>query len=329
MDAILAGITVTIFIFGFIFSPMIIQSGILDNIKFFKRIKWRKQANKIFKEYNRNEDHEISIWYPLYYKDNWYYTFSRKYGQKVLDMPRLSFERWLIFYNNKPEVWVVEKDEDRLYANIPYYVREIQNSNKPYIFLPIFWESAKDMYKYRKWVEEEYQNGKAQIYSDKQDENFKQLVTFIEEDIKANHAQARRELEQVQKNIEKQKEPIKLQLSNGPEVIVDPGVVVNPNTVRTATPVQKAANNIKQYDNYITSINVDSTSFTPIKLISEINGDKVEELTDYRWEYYDCGKRIEGKLYYSENTKNYYKVVNGQLVEAEIYLKPQVTYETY
>ena len=218
--------------------PFLFETGTIDKIKFFKHIGWRKRARKLFNQLTYNDESGAYVWRPIDYRkdDNWIWNVSKKYSQRVLDMPRLTFERWLTFYDNKPEAWIIQKNENKDYADIPYYVREIpdntyKNGIRP-IFLPIFWKTSRDMYKYRKWVEEKYQNGKASIYTNKQDENFKQLVTFIEEDIKAKRAQAEEELNKVRDTYQAQEKQIKLQLSNGPEVIV------NPNAVRTSTPMK-------------------------------------------------------------------------------------------
>ena len=236
-------ILLPIFILATVIVPPIVQSGLLNDLKIFKRLEWKRNIKKVYKDYMSNNNGHATTWYPLRYKNlnDWYHNESYKYGQRVVDMPQLTFKSWLTFYNNNPEAWIIETIEDRDFADIPYYVRKSTYEDKrgkekeKLTFVPIFWTNADEMYKYRKWVEEEYQIGKARIYSQRQEDNFKQLVTFIEDDIKEQHAKVEADLEAMRQSIvdhsSDEKREIKLTLEPNKEKEIDP------NAVRTATPM--------------------------------------------------------------------------------------------
>lgn len=193
---------------------------------------------QLYKKLMQNGDTDYyapRIWSPYYsFEDN---NIGKDMAQKamkqrILDMPQLTFERWLTFYNNKPEAWVIQKDEDRMLANIPYYQKTTQHEDKRghmkdfTVFVPTFWTNAEEMKKYRDWVETEYQSGKAAEFEQLRDKNMKILVDHMQEDIAARRAYAEAELqkmrEQIQQPVEEKKEPVKLRLSDGTEVDVAP-----------------------------------------------------------------------------------------------------------
>ena len=190
---------------------------------------FRRQYNELM----RNGD--VSgpvVWSP-------YYSFeSSKIGadmaekamkQRILDMPQLTFDRWLTFYNNKPEAWVIQKEQQRIFANIPYYEKTTQHEDKKgkmrdfTVFLPVFWESPEEMKKYRDWVENEYQRGNAAVFEQQRDKNMKLFVDQMQEDVQARRAQAQAEIdklrEQTRQVLQKQKK--ELRLSDGTVVPVE------------------------------------------------------------------------------------------------------------
>ena len=80
-------------------------------------------------------------WKARYYLDlnckKWfpYFTFSedearRIHSQDVMTMPQLTFDRWLVFYNNKPECWTIQTNEKLKWCNIPYYTKVIEHKYK-------------------------------------------------------------------------------------------------------------------------------------------------------------------------------------------------------
>lgn len=139
--------------------------------------------------------------------------------QKVVEMPQLTFERWLTFYNNKPECWVIERNEWKNFADIPYYVKINKHEDKrgkikEYLsFVPTYWINAEEKQKYRKWVEEKYEFGDAQIYENARDAKLKELIGYIEEDINDRRKVFEKELKEVRKDIT-------LRLSDGTSVTI-------------------------------------------------------------------------------------------------------------
>lgn len=206
-----------------------------------------KEARRIAMTYQKEYDKLMQngdtdyyapvVWSPYYSFDDDIYgrdMAQKAMKQRILDMPQFTFERWLTFYNNKPEAWVIQKDESRKFANIPYYQKTVQHEDKrgkmreSTVFLPVFWENAEEMQKYREWVEEQYQKGNAAVYAQARDKNMKIFVEQMQEDIQSRRAIAEAELqklrEQTKQEIQKAKEekPVKLRLSDGTEVDVAP-----------------------------------------------------------------------------------------------------------
>ena len=151
--------------------------------------------------------------------------------QRILDMPQLTFERWLTFYNTKPASWVIQKDESREFANIPYYQKTTQHEDKKgkmrefTVFVPVFWKNAEEMKKYREWVENEYQSGNAAEFEQMRDHNMKILADYMQSDINERRAYAQAELdkmrEQNKQAIQEQKQKRELRLSDGTVVPIE------------------------------------------------------------------------------------------------------------
>lgn len=146
-----------------------------------------------------------------------------KYKDKITDtsgsvkeLPQLTFDRWLTFYNINPTNWDMEKFATHLdfgnYATttsydylIPTYykttvhkghdgrVREIENT----VGIPIFWSSPEEMVKFDHWFKNEYKQGKAAGYERKRDEAMEQLAKYLQEDVNERRAQIMREYEKV------------------------------------------------------------------------------------------------------------------------------------
>lgn len=123
-------------------------------------------------------------------------AFPEDRTQRIVDMPRLTFERWLTFYNLNPENWVIQKIKT---TDIPYYAK--LNEDKKWIVLPIFWSSPEEMGKYRDWVKNVYQYGDARIYQQKQEENYKKLVELVENDIKEKQDKVQQDLLNMRKEL--------------------------------------------------------------------------------------------------------------------------------
>ena len=186
-----------------------IMDLIYNNSKEAKTKKAKKEEiENSYKAYLSNE-HGYRIWHPI---DSiaCKLAFSKDRTQRVVDMPRLTFERWLTFYNLNPENWFIQTNTDifsSLYSDIPYYAK--LNEDKKWIVLPIFWSNPEEMGKYRDWLENEYQCGDARIYQQRQEENYKKLVEMVENDIKERQNKVQQDLLNMRKellNIKKEEE---------------------------------------------------------------------------------------------------------------------------
>lgn len=141
-------------------------------------------------------------------------------------MPQLTFDRWLVLYNNKPECWTIQTNETLGWCNIPYYTKitehKYKNKTKRAItIIPIFWKSPEEMKKYRDWIENEYELGNAKIFEDMRNNQLKKLTDYISDDIAIRRKELEKEINEVRKEIS-------LKLSDGTEVkIGQEGVNIN------------------------------------------------------------------------------------------------------
>ena len=180
-------------------------SGLLD--KLVDKKEQKKALENSYKVYLSNE-YGYRIWHPISSIAN-KLAFPADKTQRIVDMPRLTFERWLTFYNLNPENWFIQTTNDvysSYYSDIPYYAK--LNEDKKWIVLPIFWSSPEEMSKYRDWLENEYQRGDACIYQQKQEENYKKLVELVENDIKERQNKVQQDLLKMREellNIKKEK----------------------------------------------------------------------------------------------------------------------------
>ena len=168
--------------------------AITDLINKVQKTKAKKEElEKSYKVYLSNE-YGYRIWHPIDSIAS-KLAFPKDRTQRIVDMPRLTFERWLTFYNLNPENWFIQATTDVYssnYSDIPYYAK--LNEDKKWIVLPIFWSSPEEMGKFRDWLENGYQCGDARIYQQKQEENYKKLVDIIEKDIKERQDQVQQDL---------------------------------------------------------------------------------------------------------------------------------------
>lgn len=192
----------------------------------------KKALENSYKVYLSNE-YGYRIWHPIDSIAN-KLAFPKDKTQRIVDMPRLTFERWLTFYNLNPENWFIQTTNDVYssnYSDIPYYAK--LNEDKKWIVLPIFWSSPEEMGKYRDWLKNVYQRGNARIHQQKQEENYKKLVEIVEDDIKERQDKVQQDLLNMRKellNIKKEEksvtfsqldsERIKVQNSDGSVSIV-------------------------------------------------------------------------------------------------------------
>ncbi len=160
----------------------------------------KKALEKNYKVYLSNE-YGYRVWHPIDSIAN-KLAFPADKTQRIVDMPRLTFERWLTFYNLNPENWFIQTTNDvysSFYSDIPYYAK--LNEDKKWIVLPIFWSSPEEMGKYRDWLENVYQHGNARIHQQKQEENYKKLVEIVENDIKERQDKVQQDLLDMRKEL--------------------------------------------------------------------------------------------------------------------------------
>lgn len=163
-------------------------------------IKTKKNKKRVKKRYNKKKYNQLlkQEWFPIY-SFNDYATARQTHTQIIMTMPQLTFDRWLIFYNNKPENWIIQKNECKQFCDIPYYVKKI--SKHKTIYLPIFWTDYKEINKYRDWVETQYEFGKSKNFENDRDYNMQVLTSYIQEDINERKKQIEKEYQQAKENI--------------------------------------------------------------------------------------------------------------------------------
>ena len=188
-----------------------IMDLIYNNSKETKAQKAKKEEiENNYKAYLSNE-YGYRVWHPIGSIAN-KLAFPADKTQRVVDMPRLTFERWLTFYNLNPENWFIQTSTDfysSLLMDIPYYAK--LNEDKKWIILPVFWSSPEEMGKYRDWLENEYQRGDARIYQQRQEESYKRLVNLVENDIKERQDKVQQDLLNMRKellNIKKEEKSV-------------------------------------------------------------------------------------------------------------------------
>ncbi len=175
-----------------------------------KLINKKEQKKEIENSYNAYLSNKYDYcWHPIGLMPS-ELAFPEDKTQHVMNMPRLTFERWLTFYNLNPKSWIIPTNADvysSFYSDIPYYAK--LNENKKWIVLPIFWSSPEEMGKYRDWLENVYQCGDARICQQKQEENYKKLIELVENDIKERQNQVQQDLLNMRKELLNIKNSIK------------------------------------------------------------------------------------------------------------------------
>ena len=133
----------------------------------------------LIQEHQHNQDNKeryaryLNKHYSYYDSQGHKYYFKDKPGK---DMARISFARFQTLYSVSPEKWTISNELSAALFGIPVYV-----SNN--IAIPIFWSSPEDLEKYEQWIQNEYLAGNSKLHQEKQDQDLKQLLEFIQEDI--------------------------------------------------------------------------------------------------------------------------------------------------
>jgi hypothetical protein len=159
---------------------------------------------------------EVNNTYNQILQANYRDSFSDSKGS-IKELPQMTFERWLTFYNTNPNNWDMEKFTTHIefskrnssstcydYLIPTYYkttvhkghdgrVREIKNV----VGIPIFWSSPEEMVKFDHWFKNEYKKGNAAGYERKRDEAMEQLAKYLQEDVNERRAQILRDYEAI------------------------------------------------------------------------------------------------------------------------------------
>ena len=191
----------------FIGVPALILGSAFISVK-IDEIKQKKQEEEELKA-------EVNDTYNKILQANYRDSFSDSKGA-IKELPQMTFERWLTFYNTNPDNWDMEKFTTHIelgrnssatcydYLIPTYYkttvhkghdgrVREVKNV----VGIPIFWSSPEEMVKFDNWFKNEYKSGNAAGYERKRDEALEQLAQYLQEDINERRAQILKDYEKV------------------------------------------------------------------------------------------------------------------------------------
>lgn len=192
----------------FIGVPALILGSAFISVK-IDETKQKKQEEEELKA-------EVNDTYNKILQSNYRDSFSNSKGS-IKELPQMTFERWLTFYNTNPDNWDMEKFSTHIefskqnssstyydYLIPTYYkttthkdqygrVREIKNV----VGIPIFWSSPEEMVKFDNWFKNEYKCGNAAGYERKRDASMEQLSKYLQEDIEARRAQILRDYEAI------------------------------------------------------------------------------------------------------------------------------------
>ena len=139
---------------GVVIAPLIITfiHALISNAKEERE---KALANRIEKEKKEREAWErrrVNNFYDKVWNTDW-----AEDGKPIdiRNIPRLSFDQWLTFYNATPKHWDLTKEQyDGQYCIFPRYKK---GKDKIYTF----WETPGDLDKFQKWRDNEYQKGDA------------------------------------------------------------------------------------------------------------------------------------------------------------------------
>ena len=190
----------------FIVIGVIAFSIVLGGLAIIK-MGWKDKKKKRQEEKKRKQQEDEAqaekIRKERFYKE--VYSGSWKHDNQPMEirnLPRLSFEQWLIFYNSAPEHWRINLKEYEL----PYYYNYdkaciFPNYVKGKININIVWETPDDLHKFIMWQRNEYKNGDAAIFEDERDRQMAKLTKALRDDIRIRNERAQKELAELEKQI--------------------------------------------------------------------------------------------------------------------------------
>ena len=117
----------------------------------------------------------------------------------IRNVPRLTFDQWLTFYNISPEKWTFKFNQlsDFKYGNCCIFPEFTKGKTD----LCTFWETPEDLHKFIKWTQNEYQKGDAAVFENERNKRLSKLTKCLKEEIKQNTAEAQKELAELEKDI--------------------------------------------------------------------------------------------------------------------------------
>lgn len=150
----------------------------------------REEARK--REIQEDEEHRKNLFYESVWNANW-----RQNGKPmdIRNIPQLSFEQWLTFYNSSSSNWHFGWEEwNNRYCIFPNY-------KKGKIDIDIFWETPDDLDKFIQWQKNDYKAGDAAIFEEARNKQLAKLTKALREDMKQRHEQTQKEIEELERQV--------------------------------------------------------------------------------------------------------------------------------
>lgn len=150
----------------------------------------REEARE--REIQEDEKDRKNLFYESVWNANW-----RQNGKPmdIRNIPQLSFEQWLTFYNSSPSNWHFGWEEwNNRYCIFPNY-------KKGKTDIDIFWETPDDLDKFIQWQRNDYKAGDAAIFEEARNKQLTKLTKALREDMKQRHEQAQKEIEELERQV--------------------------------------------------------------------------------------------------------------------------------
>ena len=156
-----------------------------------------KDHIKTIKKDKAQSEEDKQWFYNKVWNGNW-----ENEGEKIdiRNIPQLSFEKWLIFYNAAPERWEIDLNQCN-YSSTGFCGCAIPNYKKGEIDIDTFWKTPEDLHKFMEWQNNEFQKGDVAIFENKRAERLSELAKCLQEDIAEKNKQVQKELDILEKEI--------------------------------------------------------------------------------------------------------------------------------
>ncbi len=135
----------------------------------------------------------------------WYYNkvWNGDWSQNdkpvdIRNIPQLSFEQWLTFYNSSPERWNINLKQTcqgcHYFCAFPAY-------KKGKTHIDTFWETPEDLWKFMQWQKNEYKNGDVAIFENERAKRLSKLAKNIKQDLEEKNKEVQKELDALEKEV--------------------------------------------------------------------------------------------------------------------------------